>query len=359
MIMKWQLILAVMAGKITEEQRDLNQYLIAENKVLLQKLESLLNGRRLLISNAQRRRLAAAARKVKRKVLKKIDTAFSPNTLYKWFNTLIAQKYDGSTSRKLGRPKTMKTIRELILKMAGKNPTWGYTRIRDALNNLGYNVCRTTVQRILNANGIEPAPERNKSMTWHEFLRLHWGMIAATDFFNVEIFTPAGLKRYSVLFFIDLKSRMVEIAGITEDPYEAWMNQMARNVTDCVDGFLIGKQFLILDRDPLFSKKYRKLIESADVTPLRLPRRSPDLNSIAERFVKSIKSESLSRIIIFGEDNLRRIIREYVNHYHKERNHQGLNNRLIIEPSEFPVSGEIKCKKRLNGLLNYYYRDAA
>jgi len=117
-MMKWQLILAVLTGKITEEQQNLTRYLLAENQVLLEKLESLLKGKRLLISDRQRRKLAIAAKKIRKKVLKEFSTAFTPNTLYKWFNNLIAQKYDGSKSRKVGRPKTMRDIKEQILEMA-------------------------------------------------------------------------------------------------------------------------------------------------------------------------------------------------------------------------------------------------
>ena len=138
------------------------------------------------------------------------------------------------------------------------------------------------------------------------------------------------------------------------------MPQMARNLTDAFDGFLIGKRFLIHDRDPLFTGTFREIVKSMGVEPLRLPPRSPNLNAYAERFVRSIKSECLDRMIFLGEASLRRAVENYVAHYHEERNHQGVGNELIA-PSELdpPADGPISCRKRLGGLLRYYHREAA
>jgi hypothetical protein len=141
--------------------------------------------------------------------------------------------------------------------MARDNSTWGYTRIRGALHNLGHDIGRNTIKRILLEAGMDPAPERSKRTSWSAFLRAHWGAIAAIDFVTVEAVTWAGLVRFHVLFVIDLASRRVEFAGIVHQPHEAWMLQIARNLTDAVDGFLLGKQYLIMDRDPLFTRAFR------------------------------------------------------------------------------------------------------
>ena len=143
---------------------------------------------------------------------------------------LIAAKYDGSQRRGPGRPRVMETIRELVLTMAEENSSWGYTRIRGALANMGHEVGRATVKRILAEHGIEPAPARDKRTPWSTFLKAHWGAIAATDFFTVEVLTARGLIRYFVLFVIDLETRRVEIAGIVHQPYEDWMNQIVRSL---------------------------------------------------------------------------------------------------------------------------------
>ena len=163
-----------------------------------------------------------------------------------------------------------------------------------------------------------------------------------------------------MLFIIDLQSRRVEIAGIIQQPDGQWMRQIARNITDIDDGFLNGCRYLIHDRDPLFTEAFRALLKSADVETVRLPARSPNLNAYAERFVRSIKSECLARMIPLGERHLRSAVADYVDHYHIERNHQGLNNRLIKKPCDVPDrSGAVECRERLGGILKYYYREAA
>ncbi len=161
-----------------------------------------------------------------------------------------------------------------------------------SLANLGYTVGRNTIKRILAENGIDPAGQRPTS--WKAFLRAHWGAIAATDFFTIEVITWRGLVRYFALFVIDLKTRQAEIAGIVASPDGAWMAQIARNWTNSEDGFLLRSGYLIHDRDPLFTKAFPETLESAGVRPVRLPSSSPNLNAYAERFVRSIKSECLA-----------------------------------------------------------------
>ena len=182
---------------------------------------------------------------------------------HRWYRGLIAKKYDGSKSRKPGRPKTAVEIEELILQMARDNPRWGYPRIRGALYNLGHEIGRNTVKRILLENGFDPAPLRTKGMSWKTFLKAHWGAIVATDFFNVEVLTRTGL-------------------------------------------------------------------------------------------------ECLAQIIPLGERDLRKAVKEYTEHYHFERNRQGLNNELIEKLSGEPnMDRAVECQERLGGVLKYYYRRAA
>ena len=185
-------------------------------------------------------------------------------------------------------------------------------------------------------------------------------MIVAADFFTVEVWTRRGLQRFIVLFFIDLSTRNVEIAGMAQSANGLWMSQIARNLTDSEDGILIGKRYLIHDRDPLFTAEFLSTITEAGVESVKLPPRSPNLNAYAERFVRSIKESCLNRMIFFGEESLRRAIQDFVAHYHHERNHQGLRNRLITpEASHLGSAGGIQRRPRLGGMLNYYYRAAA
>ena len=146
----------------------------------------------------------------------------TPDTLLRWHRQLIAKKYDGSGKRGVGRPRVDAEIEELVLRFARENPRWGYTRIRGSLSNLGFTVARGTIANILSRHGIEPAP--NRKTTWKEFLAQHWDVVAATDFFTVELWRPIGLARYHVLFVIELASRRVHIAGIVAHPGGSWVD---------------------------------------------------------------------------------------------------------------------------------------
>ena len=208
--------------------------------------------------------------------------------------------------------------------------------------------------------GIDPAPLRRRQYSWATFIKAHLSAITAADFFTVEVLTVVGLVRYHVLFVIDLASRRVEIAGISRRPDGDWMGQMARNLLDAGDGFLLGKRHLIIDRDPLYKSEFRAAMKRGGVEVLRLPPSSPNLNAFAERFVLSIRSECLDRIVPLGEAHLRRSVSEYMRHYHVERNHQGLGNELIDgAPSPANTNGRLERRERLGGLLNFYYRQAA
>ncbi len=252
----------------------------------------------------------------------------------------------------------------MVVQFATENPSWGYTRIRGALSNLGYELGRNTIKRILAEHGLDPAPKRGKTMPWKTFLKAHFGVIAATDFFTIEVLTLSGLVRHVVWFVIDLESRRVHIAGLIRHPHDAWIQQVARNLTDSVDGFLRGKRCLIHDRDPLFTEAFRAVLRAAGIKCLKLPPQSPNLNSVAERFVLSIKSECLDKLVPLGERHLRFAISEFVEHYHLERNHQGLDNRLITAVAapaneNADPAAPIARRERLGGISSYYYRPAA
>jgi hypothetical protein len=242
-------------------------YLIEENRVLREQF----GDRRLRFTDNQRRRLAAKAKKLGRYILAQVATIVTAETLLAWHRKLIAQKYDGSAFRLPGRPATSKQLAGLVIRMAQENRSWGYRRIRGAIANLGHQLARTTIANILKRHGIEPAPERNRKTTWKEFLRRHWAQIVASDFFSVEVWTCTGLKRFTILFFIDLSTRCVEIGGIASSANGLWMEQIARNVTDAIDGIFRGKKYLIHDRDPLFTAGFISLLASAGIEAVKLP----------------------------------------------------------------------------------------
>ena len=188
----------------------------------------------------------------------------------------------------------------------------------------------------------------------------NWDCLAAADFFTVEVWSWRGLITYYVLFVLELSTRRVHIAGITRNPDTPWMMQMARNLTDPIDGFLADKRFLIIDRDTKYCEAFRHILESSGVKPVRLPPRSPNLNSFAVRFVRSIKEECLARLILFSERSLRYAIDQYIAHYHDERPHQGIGNRpIVVRSVQLPPADSAECRRRLGGLLCSYERRAA
>ena len=340
---------------INQQQQDVIEYLKEENRVLREQL----GNRRLRLTNEQRIRLAVRGKTLGRKLLDQLATIVTPDTLMRWHRKLIAAKYDGSSQRAVGRPTVMKEIRRLVIQMAQENRT-GYTRIQGALKNLKHEVGRGTIATILKEAGIEPAPERSGKTTWRDFLKTHWSVLAAADFFTVEVWTRTGLCRYLVLFVMELSTRSVQIAGIARDGNRLWMSQIARNLCDVPDGLLTGKRFLIHDRDPLFTGEFLDILAASGITAVKLPPRSPNLNAYAERFVRTAKESCLDRMIFCGEGSLRLAVSELMEHYHRERNHQGLGNRIILpEPGTVAKKSVVRRRTRLGGMLNYYYRDAA
>jgi putative transposase len=351
-----EFLLMLFAGWVNRRQLAVIDYLKEENRILHEQLR----GRRLQFTDDQRRRLAIRGKALGRRMLGDITSLLTPDTILRWYRKLIAAKYDGSSRRGPGRPPTARSLQKLIVQFAQDNPGWGYTRLRDAIGNLGHKIDRTTIQRVLAEHGLEPAPERGKRMPWKTFIKAHLGELAAMDFFNVEVLSLTGLVRYSVLFVIDLQTRRVQIAGVASQVHGDWMKQVARNLTDSVDGFLKGVRYLIHDRDPVFTREFRTLLRGTGVECVRLPAHSPNLNAYAERFVLSIKSECLNKLVLLGERHLRRAVGEFVEHYHIERNHQGLDSRLLTAPrAPQNDNGPIARRERLGGLLNYYYRRAA
>ena len=319
-----QFLVLTFAGWVNRHQDDLIAYLREENRVLREHL----GPRPLRLTDAQRRRLAVRGQKLGRRVLMQVAGIVTPDTILRWYRRLIAQTYDGSARRGRGRPMTRRDVAARVVRMAVENPQWGYTRIRGALSNLGHEIARTTVKRIRHDHGIDPAPERSRRMPWKTFLQAHWG--------------PHGLR--SVHRRGAHAGRAPAVPGLLRDraavpPRDHRRDPSAavrhvdgadgRNLTDPVDGCLRRARYLIHDRDPLYTRGFGEILEGGGVQPIRFPPKSPNLNAYAERFVRSIQEECLSRVVPLGEGHLRLLVGEDVDHDHRERNHQGLDNQLL------------------------------
>jgi putative transposase len=349
-------LLAYVTGLVNQELLLQNEYLAAENRILRAHLPA-----RLRLSDPERRTLAEIGKRVGRKALEKVAYVAKPDTVLAWYRRLIARKFDGSQSRTSpGRPRISAVVEGLVVRFARENSGWGYDRIVGALANLGHQISDQTVGNILRRHGVAPAPKRSQTTTWKEFICRHKEVLAGTDFFTVEVLTWRGLVTYYVLFFLHLETRRVSLAGITRHPTEEWMTQMARNAVDEESGYLRRHRYVLHDRDAKFCADFRKTLATGGVKCLQLPSRSPNLNAYAERWVRSIREECLSKLILFGEKSLHRVVSNYLAHYHQERNHQGKDNLLLFPVSAEETSGRgaIGCRERLGGLLKYYSRAA-
>ena len=354
----WARLLAFVTGLVNQELLLQNEYLAAENRILRARLPS-----RLRLSDPERFTLAEIGKRLGRKGLKQVACTAKPDTILAWYRRLIARKFDGSKQRAYpGRPRVAPEVEALVVRLARENSGWGYDRIVGALGNIGHHLSDQTVGNILRRHGIAPAPKRGQTTTWKDFIRRHMDVLAGTDFFTVEVLSWRGLVTYYVLFFIQLETRRVTLAGITRHPDADWMQQVARNATLEDMGYLKGCRYVLHDRDTKFCPDFRETLAAGGVNCVALPARSPNLNCYAERWVRSVKSECLSQLILFGESSLRRALRNFCEHYQAERNHQGKDNKLLFPRSDSqdsPGRGIVRCEERLGGLYHRCLRNAA
>jgi hypothetical protein len=355
--MDWKQLLAYITGSVDQELLLRNAYLVTENRLLRSQIHG-----RVRLTDAERKTLAEVGKKLSKPALAEVAAIGKPETILAWPRKLVTRKFDGSQQRQApGRPKIDQELEALVVRMAQENRRWGYDRIAGAVANLGYTISDQTVGNILKRHGVPPAPEREQTTTWKEFIRTHMDVLVATDFFTAEVWTRCGLLTYYILFFIHLGSRKVHVAGMTPHPTQAWMMQVARNITMEAWGFLAPGQYLIHDRDGKYCPAFQQIIDTAGVTRVPLPPRSPNLHAYAERWVRSVQDEALSRLILFGEASLRYALHEYTEHSHHERNHQGKGNVLLFpaSPQVRASASPIACRERLGGLLKHYDREAA
>lgn len=252
-----QFYLVILAGWINRQQQEVIDYLLTENQVLKEKVGT----KRILLNDEQRRRLAVKGKILGCKRLEEVGTLFTPDTILRWHRMLVAKKWDYSKNRNsVGRPRIRQVIVDLILRFAKENPAWGYDRIQGALANVGYHISDTTV----------------------------------------EVWAKGGLLTFYLLFVMELKTRRVHFAGCTTNPDDTWMKQVACELTNCEDGFLLGKTVVLMDRDAKCSQAFRDFLANEGAKPLRLPPRSPNLNAHLERVFGSLRPECLNRMIFFG-----------------------------------------------------------
>ena len=279
-----------------------------------------------------------------------------PETLLRWHRELVRKKWTFRKKGQLGRPPIDPNVRDLVVRLGRENPRWGYQRIRGELLKLGIRISATTVRTILLRHGMNPAPRR-AGPTWAEFLRSQAAGILATDFFTVE---TISLKTLYVLFFIELSSRRVHLAGVTANPDSAWVTQQARNLA--IEERLSGVRFLLRDRDAKYSGPFDAVLRAEGVRIIRTPIRAPRANAFAERFVRTVRRECLDHVLIYDRRHLERVLGAYVAHYVDERPHRGLGLAVPagIRPAQVPGATPTLVERRdvLGGLIHEYRRAA-
>ena len=279
-----------------------------------------------------------------------------PETLLRWHRGLVRRKWTFRKTGQLGRPPTDHAIRDLVLRLGRENPRWGYQRIRGELLKLGIRVSATTVRTILLRHGMNPAPRR-AGPTWAQFLRSQAAGIWATDFFSVE---TIGLRTLDVLFCIELSTRRVHQAGVTERPDSAWVTQQARNLA--IEERLSGVRFLVRDRDAKYSGPFDAVLRAEGVRVIRTPIRAPRANAFAERLVRTVRRECLDHVLIYDRRHLERVLGAYVAHYVDERPHRGLGLAVPagIRSAQVPGATLTLVERRdvLGGLIHEYRRAA-
>jgi putative transposase len=308
--------------------------------------------RRPLLRPADRALLAALARLLPPR--RRHGLVVTPQTLLRWHRELVRRKW-AQPRRSPGRPPTDARVRELVLRFARENPRWGYPRIAGELLKLGLRVSPSTIRRILLTARSGPAPRRS-GPTWQQFLRQQAASMLACDFFTVE---TISLRRFYVLFFIELESRRVHLAGCSTNPTGAWVTQQARNLS--FTGLFERMRFLVHDRDSKFSRAFDEVFRSEGITVIETPIRAPQANAYAERFVRTVRVECLDWLLIIGRRHLETVLRIYTAHYNRERPHRGL---ALLPPDSTnadpqPSGEEIKRRDRLGGLIHEYHRIAA
>ena len=275
----------------------------------------------------------------------------TPATLLRWHRQLVRRRW---TYSKLGRPSLESDVVDLVVRLARENPRWGFQRITGELAKLGMRVSATSVRTILRRRGLGPAPRRHGGPSWSTFLRGQASGIVACDFLTVE---TIGLRRLYVLFFIELESRRVWLAGVTANPNGAWVTQQARNLFLALADRDRPVRFLIRDRDAKFCGSFDAVFAAEDVRVIRTPIRSPKANLFAERWVRTVRSECLDWLLILNRRHLARVLCVYVDHYNRARPHRGLGLALPADRSTrqpLAIVPDVRRRDRLGGLLHEY-----
>ncbi|MFE2442706.1 integrase core domain-containing protein [Streptomyces sp. NPDC059426] len=326
-------------------------------------LERQLGKEKVRFTPSDRAFLAALLHRLPLHVLRRLRLLGRPDTVLRWHRTLVARRHAASCRPKRpGRPRTVRSIRVLVLRLAKENPSWGYRRLHGELLVLGVKVGASTVWEILKEAGIDPAPERNSSSTWATFLRSQADALLACDF--METITLSGVRMY-VLVVIEHNSRQIRILGATTQPTASWVAQAAKNLVMDLEDLGYRARFMIRDRDGKFPALFDDVLKDAGIDVVLSGIQMPRMNSIMERWIQTCRRELLDRTLIWNQRHLLHTLREFEQFYNGHRPHQGIANARPLQPLPPPIDDPdaiarlaIRRHDRLGGIL-HEYRNAA
>lgn len=278
---------------------------------------------------------------------------FHPETIFRWHRELVRKKWTYANKNKGGRSSISQALKSLVLQLAGENSRWGYGKIQGELHKLGFAISQSSIRNILNRHGIQPAPVRHGSIGWKHLMAHYKDQILACDFFTIE---TIWLKIIYVLFFIELGSRRVYLAGVTSNPNQIWITQQARQLVWKLDDNERNLKFLIHDNDTSFSKAFDAVFKSEGFHIVKTPFQAPNANAYAERWVRTVREECLDHILIMNDVHLSRVLMEYIEYYNTARPHQGIEQNTPIPFAHSMHTGTIERRKILGGIINDYYR---
>lgn len=358
-------LLRLLAGATQKELARHIRYLKTENEVLRAKLGHVVHA-----TPQERSQLIRYAAKLGG-ALDQLCTIVHPDTLRRWIRESRGKRKLAKS--KGGKRRTADQIRRLILKLAREND-WGYTRILGELKKLGIaSVSRNTVKNILKENGLDPGPKRGQG-TWDEFLKVHAATLWQCDYFSKKVLTIKGFRDAFVLDFLHVGTRRASVTPASFNPNREWAKQQAQAFVAHFEQTGIATKMVMRDRDGKFTPPFDEALEAAGRRIRKSAPQSPNTQAFVERFIQTLQHECLDHFIPVGLKHLDHLVAEIVAHYHDERPHQSLDNGLL-EPlpkskprrkakakppddATIPLS-EVRCKRRLGGLLKHYYRQAA
>ena len=342
--------------RVAPSEKDLQIALLRQQLRILQrtsKAQSRLTRPEKLMLVALTSRLKTRTRRF-HKALHEAVFLVQTDTLLKWHRQLVRQKWTFQHPHRGGRPRLERDLEALIVRIAHENPRMGYDKIQGKLLKLGFKIHPSTVKNVLRRHGLFPAPQRAQS-SWRAFLKHYRQQMLACDFFTVE---TIRLETIYVLFFIELGSRRVHLAGCTANPNSAWVTQQARQIVWHLSDEPRPMRFLIHDRDSKFTTRFDYIFVSERIEVIRTPFRAPKANAYAERWIRSVREECLDRLIILDPHHLQYVLAEYTDYYNRARPHQGIDQRTPIPVPYSDYQGRIERRDILHGLIHDYRRVA-